>query len=291
MSIGRTLCAALAVVMLAVLPAKGQDTPEQLYEAAIATMATLPEPPFIAYALEGQSDYIDGNPLELDLLTDGGFVWFQMRPGIAESRWTVLHRSRDFENSIVDDDQRQFFSNRSFFDPTWDGAFHALHDGMYFLGYYSKRWQPPPKSVATPLPEPTGAPPSDLRTIALLRVMGPQVYIVSDGGAVMCDNGDPGHSLHLKARSDPEAHQLTEAVVDVPLKRFCMVRFSEPDRMAASVEQHYATVRGYWMETGGIVTARFLRGFRLRDFTWRYRLTGMTFPPSIPDTAFVSAFR
>jgi hypothetical protein len=70
-----------------------------------------------------------------------------------------------------------------------------------------------------------------------------------------------------------------------------MVRFSEPDRMAASVEQHYATVRGYWMETGGIVTARFLRGFRLRDFTWRYRLTGMTFPPSIPDTAFVSAFR
>lgn len=44
-------------------------------------------------------------------------------------------------------------------------------------------------------------------------------------GAARCSNGDEGHALHLVARRDPQAHPLTDAVVDVQTGGFCEMRF------------------------------------------------------------------
>jgi hypothetical protein len=240
---------------------------------AIRNMADLPEPPYVAYRLEGQGD--DG--MRVELFRERDYVWLHFEPGSASSTWYIVHRRRDFANGIVDEERNAFYSDRSFFDPTWYGAYHALHDGMLF-GIV--RGQPKQEAILTPAPSPSSglltigsthstpgiyqisnagptapvdasplpagngkiepAPRAsessatyDLPLIAVVEAMGSSVYDVRDAGPAPCGNGDPGRALQLTARRDAETHQLTYAVVDTVAQRFCTLRFTAPGEMHA----------------------------------------------------------
>jgi hypothetical protein len=260
-----------------------------LYSAAIEAMSKANEATYVAYRLEGRSD--TGLDIRLSVEEDGS-VWLRSTRGSAPAVWSILHRSRDFESAIVDQSGGRYVSNRSFFDPTWYGAFHALHDGMFF---WNRRAQPVPQGITRP-DTLVGPGEGALATIAVVRAMGSQIYIVRDDGDARCSNGDPGRALGITARASPVIHQLTAAIVDLRTTQFCMLRFTEDETLRGlafpgrfSVEQHYDSVGGYWVQTGGVVDFdEPMEPFGTSLSSWRYRLLDMTFPQTIPDDMFAS---
>ena len=248
-------------------------------------MRTLRQPQYLAYTMEGQ-----GRGLDVKLRVVDHLVWleFAMSSPPQESdpiSWSVRHRTDDYTSEIVEADGRRLVSTRAFFDPTWYGAFRALRDGM--LDY--QKDDPPVSSYATPTP----GPPSDLRTIAAVKVIGNGIYHVTDKGPSTCLNGDPGHALHLTSRNDNPAHQLADVVVDLRNMHFCTIRFNvsnltEQHEWLGSVEQHYADVGGYWLQTDGTIeTSSRARQLVLYHGIWRYRLEQVTFPTTIPAESFL----
>lgn len=254
------------------------------YSAAVESMRALPQPQYLQYTIEGQ-----GRGLAIDLRVVNHLVWleFTMTSPPEESDpvlWSIRHRTNDYASEIVEVDGRRLVSTRAFFDPTWYGAFRALRDGM--LDY--QKDDPPVSSYATPTPGPL----SDLRTIAVVTVIGSNIYRVIDRGAATCLNGDPGHALHLISRDADPAHQLADVVVDLRNMHFCTIRFNVNDLTEhgwrGSVEQHYADVGGYWLQTDGTIetSARAL-GILVSHGVWRYRLENITFPAAIPAERFL----
>jgi hypothetical protein len=336
------IAAALAVTwFLTQTSAVPADQGVDLYETAVRTMATLPMPAYIAYRMEGQSD--TAAPMRVSLINLDNLVWLDVAPGRGRITWDVLHRTRDFAN-VVAEYGTPYYTKRSFFDITWDGAYHELHDGILFHNGIQPTPKPMPTSTTQPSDDcgintiasvsvpgaytvrelgsaprvtPSAAPsncgpaaqiPLDprLRTIAFLHVMGPAVYRQTDTGPAECENGDPGRMLHFTPRYDPQAHQLTDAIVDVQLMRFCMLRFKEPIR-GASVEQHYNDVHGYWVQTDGVVWDTFDMPVPGKSFQpnlgfptaitgdydtyreprkWVYQIQSVDFPSNVPDDSF-----
>jgi hypothetical protein len=162
-------------------------------------------------------------------------------------------RTFNYTSEVVDDtDGKAYLTHRSFFDPTWYGAYRALHEGML----YSQ--DPAPPRVATPAPaESTDL---TLKTIAITAVMGTNVYSVTDRGQAVCPNGAPGRALKLDSRDHDWHHQLNGGIV----------------------EQDYADVSGYWIETGGLIdgTMRAM-GISTHHGVWRFKLNDTAFPASI----------
>ncbi|MEO6835219.1 MAG: hypothetical protein ABI231_04855 [Candidatus Tumulicola sp.] len=78
-------------------------------------------------------------------------------------------------------------------------------------------------------------------------------------------------------------------VVDLRSMRFCTIRFSIPDAFGfhGFVEQHYADAGGFWLQTDGLLdgTER-LFGIATHHGAWRYRLTNLIFPRTIPAEVF-----
>jgi hypothetical protein len=132
----------------------------------------------------------------------------------------------------------------------------------------------PPRAAAAPPPQ------TSLRTIAVAAVMGPGIYAVQDRGNAACSNGDPGRALHLASRERNPAHQLTDVVVDTRVTRFCMMRFADTSGFGfhGFLEQHYADVNGYWMQTDGLMDGTIRAfGISFHHGVWHYRLTDMRF--------------
>jgi hypothetical protein len=202
------------------------------------------------------------------------------RPALPTA-WALHHRTDDYASEIVEADGRRLVSTRAFFDPTWYGAFRALRDGMLF---YQKA-EPPISASATPTPGPA----PDLRTIAVVQVIGTNIYSVVDTGAATCTNGDAGHALHLISRDENPRHQLADVVVDLRNMHFCTMRFNVSESgFSGSVEQHYADVGGYWLQTDGIVESEVRTlGIRLNHGVWQYRLEDLAFPAAIPPETFL----
>ncbi len=243
-------------------------------------MRALPQPPYLTYTIEG-----DGDNLSIALIVIRHLVWLEMTTGetasSSESQWSIRHRTDDYASEITDEDGRRLVSTRAFFDPTWYGAFRALRDGM--LEY--QKTDPSISSYATPTP----GPPGDLRTIAVVEVIGSNIYSVVDKGPATCTDGTPGHALHLIPRDRNPRHQLADVVVNLHNMHFCTMRFNASAfGFRGSVEQHYSTVGGYWLQTDGIVESGIRElGIMVGHGVWRYRLTQMRFPRSIPGAAFV----
>ncbi len=245
-------------------------------------MRALRQPQYLTYTMEG-----DGAGLAISLRVIRHLVWLEMTTYSAArptepTTWMLRHRTDDYASEIVEADGRRLVSTRAFFDPTWYGAFRALRDGMLF---YQKA-EPPVSAEATPTPGPS----PDLRTIAVVEVIGTNIYSVLDKGASACANGDAGHALHLVSRDGSPRHQLADVVVDLRNMHFCMMRFnvSEPGGFGGSVEQHYADVGGYWLQTDGIIESNVRTlGIMVSHGVWRYRLEEITFPATIPAAAFL----
>jgi D-alanyl-D-alanine carboxypeptidase len=252
---------------------------QALYSAAIAAMDRSPQPAFITYTLQGESEGI-----HLGLLVIRHQVWLNFGSAMGSTTWNVKHRTEDYESEVVDGDTgKRYVSSRAIFDPTWFGAYRALRDGM--LGYQNAQ---APRTSLTVSP-PTPAPDSTLNTIATVNVIGPSIYGVTDRGPATCSNGDPGQALHLRPHRRDSRHQLSDVVVDLRSMRFCTIRFGWSEMwFSGFVEQHYANVGGYWVVTDGSIDGT-LRAFGIatHHFVWTYRLVDTTYPAQIPAATFV----
>lgn len=241
-------------------------------------MRALPQPQYLTYTMEG-----DGDNLSIGLKVIRHLVWLEMTTGSAgfPSEWAIRHRTDDYASQITEADGRRLVSTRAFFDPTWYGAFRALRDGMLMY----QRTDPPVSAYATPTP----GPPSDLRTIAVVSVIGSDIYRVVDKGPATCTDGDPGQALHLISRERNPRHQLADVVVNLRNMHFCTMRFNiSVSGFSGSVEQHYSTAGGYWLQTDGIIeTGVRALGIMIGHGVWRYRLTQLSFPASIPAETFL----
>jgi hypothetical protein len=248
-----------------------------LYAQAVRTMDFVEQPAYVAYTLEGHSDNI-----HVGLEVANHQVWLSFQHGSAPTSWAVQHRTQDFQSEVIDGTQR-YVSGRSLFDPTWFGAYRALRDGM--LGYQDAESARSSLAVAeaTPTPDP------NMHTIASVSAIGTGIYEVEDRGASACPNGDAGHAVHLIARHRDPHHQLTDAIVDLRSMRFCSIRYQWNELwLTGIVEQHYADLGGYWMESGGSIEGKVkLFGIQAHHFLWKYTLSDMTFPAQIAPGTFV----
>ena len=254
------------------------SSPEAFYSSAVESMRALPQPQYLAYTMEGE-----GDNLSIGLRVIRHLVWLEMMTGSASfpSEWAIRHRTDDYASEITTYEGQRLVSTRAFFDPTWYGAFRALRDGMLMY----QQTDLPVSAYATPTPGPS----PDLRTIAVVTVMGSAVYRVEDRGVAACTNGDAGHALHLVSREPDPRHQLADVVVDVGNMHFCTMRFNVRESgFSGSVEQHYGSVGGYWLQTDGVIeTGVRTLGIMVGHGVWRYRLTQITFPRSIPAETFL----
>jgi hypothetical protein len=265
--------------------AKGQEVAppsiDAFYSFAVDSMRALRQPQYLTYSMEGE-----GDGLAIALRVIHHLVWLELRTSSPAAPtpaliWSLRHRTDDYASEIVEEDGRRLVSTRAFFDPTWYGAFRALRDGM--LDY--QKPEPPVSAYATPTPGPS----PDLRTIAVVQVIGTNIYRIVDNGESVCSNGDPGHALHLISRDDNPRHQLADVVVDLRNMHFCTMRFNVSDPgWRGSVEQHFNDVGGYWLQTDGVIesSVRAL-GILLGHGVWHYRINQMTFPSTIAPETFL----
>jgi len=255
------------------------DSAVALYSKAVATMDEVQQPAYLTYTFEGESDNI-----HIGLQTANHQVWLLFQHGNGPSTWDVKHRTQDYESEVLDG-TRRLVSQRSFFDPTWFGAFRALRDGML-----NAQDVEAPRAGLT-VTQPTPPPDPTLHTIAAVSVIGTGIYAVEDRGAAACSNGDPGHALHLISRRRDPRRQLTDVVIDLRSMRFCTIRFAWNEALWFNgvVEQHYADVGGYWLVTGGSMDGKLkVLGIPTHRFVWNYTLANMTFPSEIAAPTFVA---
>jgi len=186
-------------------------------------------------------------------------------------------------------DGHRYVTHGPEFDPTWDGSYRVLSHQL-INNHCSNRAQ----AQSSPAPEPSvPTPPADarLRTIAIVRVLGPGIYNIEDRGTVTCPDGDAGRALHLWSRNKNPNHQLSDVIIDLQNLRFCMVRLDQRADAGlgfdGTCEVHYGDVGGYWMQTDGYIegTLRAL-GIAAGHGIWRFNLLDMQFPNSLPPDAF-----
>ncbi|MFN2529121.1 MAG: hypothetical protein ABR584_10450 [Candidatus Baltobacteraceae bacterium] len=253
---------------------------ETVYMSAIGAMSSLKEPPFVTYTMRGEP-----RGFAVDLFIQNHFVWLDIHEGDEPSLWQVRHRTDDYASELLLPSGTRYVSRRSFFDPTWFGAFRALRDGM--LNYQDVEM--PVSSRATPPPEVS----SNVHEIAVINVIGPTIYWVEDRGAAVCPNGAPAHALHLRSRDRDPRHQLNDVMIDNQTMRFCMIRYGIADSFGfhGIVEQHYAQVGRYWVQTDGLLDGTMrVFGISMHHGKWVYRLDDLAFPDRIPSTAFLTPF-
>ena len=247
----------------------------EFYLSAIHAMEDIPQPSYVSYHMDGTPD-----GFQIGLIVQGGNLWLNFGKGSTPSHWSLQHRTYDYRSELVDAaDGKRYTTARSFFDPTWYGAYRALHEGM--LGAQDPA--PPRSQGSTPTSPPV------LHTIAVTSVMGTGTYHVEDRGDAQCSNGNAGRALHVWSIQRNVLHQLSDVIVEMQSMRFCMMRFSVADTFGfhGIVEQHFAVVGGYWMQTDGLLDGT-LRAFgvSLHHGSWRYRLSDMQFPAALPDSTF-----
>lgn len=278
-STSEQIAQAIEASLLAASTSEGPSA-QRFYSAAVAAMDRISQPPFVSYALRGES----GN-IHVGLQVIGHNVWLRFQSGSAPTEWDVNHRTEDYESEVRDlGAGTRYVSERPLFDPTWFGAFRALREGM--LGYQNADAPRNGLRITAPAPPPNRA----LKTVASVRVIGPGIYAVQDRGAATCSNGHPGHAFHLVPRRYDQRRQLSDVIVDLHSMRFCTIRFGWAGArwFSGFVEQHYSNVDGYWIATDGVMdgTLRTL-GIATHHFLWRYHLTNLSFPAQVPASAFV----
>lgn len=213
-----------------------------------------------------------------------------------EERYQVSYRESDRREFIRIDHDR-WHNNRPtagparliLFDPTWNAVrYWSAHGNPFGLFGESGASTDHPKP-AVPSMTLNGKP---LKTIAIVSAVGAGFYTVHDEGATMCDNGDPGHMLHLVARGDPLHHPLTDATVDLRTGTFCMMRFSLnfakfPFALSGDVEIHFGMQGKYLVANeADIHEAVHAFGLQARRLSVRIRYSNYRFPATLAPSSF-----
>lgn len=163
------------------------------------------------------------------------------------------------------------------FDPTWSGVDDLIHYG----------WHGPPEStlaarahnIKATLPQ----------TIATVRAFGVAFYHVADAGTATCANGDPGHAVHLTAWNDPQAHPLTDAVIDLRSGKLCALRFGVRQPGAISVNGlvtlHLGDVSGRTLVSGERIEINaHVLGIQVKHIVSHIAFRHIVFPATLPAT-------
>lgn len=269
----------LALFFAAVLGSSAGEPVKHLYVDALTAMANLPQPQYVTYELQAQSE-----GLQVDPVIQGGNVWLNIHGGSTPADWNLEHRTADYRTAFLDrENNKRYYTARSFFDPTWYGSLRALREGMF-----NSQDPAAPRPQTTPTPQPD----LQIKTIAVVAAMGPGIYLLEDRGPAACSNGDSGHALHLISRTRDPRHQLTDVIIDTTNNRFCMLRFAVNGGLGfhGIMEEHYADVGGYWMQTDGFLDGTIRVAFiAVHHGVWKYQLKDVEFPASIPGIAFEPA--
>ena len=252
-------------------------TVTELYRHALVVMNDLPEPAFVSTRLEGT---MDGPPLSLSMEGCGSLRIPR------NQHWQLQTRTHDSETVIVDTDTGRRHSIG--LAPTWLWTYGALRRPILFSGRLPCLAAP---ASPAPTPSPASSPFPPLKVIGTVVALGPGIYNIEDRGATTCPNGNPGHALHLWSRTNDRRHQLSDVVIELKSMRFCTVRFgTRVDggiSFAATFEQHFADVGGYWMQTDGLAEAtQRIAGISAMHSVWRYRFLDTRYPDALPPDVF-----
>ncbi len=250
-------------------------------------MDALPQPAYATYTIIAR-----GEGGSVKLTPAKGRVELTAGPGPNSiERIHAAYRAHDGAASLRFRDGKRALAHWGLLRPTWNGAYAFMQEGYASAPPTPK---PAPASARTSLPPASPTPSAALRTIAIVKSIGPGYYRVQDRGAASCPDGAPGHALHLIAWRDPQTHPLTDVTVDLHSMRFCMMRFSLPSNgmgpfgATGFVELHFRQSGAYWMESGSLanIEVRAL-GIAFKNYTIRMNYNHFTYPSTLPAALFV----
>ena len=247
------------------------------YEAAIATMERLPEPPAAIFTTAFSSQ---GLAFSFGPLSDGRtaiyVTWGGDTASLGDQRYRTWMRANGDLTLNVDKKKKRYYSSSPVFVPTWSGAYD-------FLRYGWNGKAPAPKTL-----RPVATPPPGLKTSAVVSALSPGAYHIADGGAALCPDGSPGHALRLTARYDPTVHTLSRVVIDPSTMRVCSMRFNIFETIVAVslggyVQMNFGQSGPYWMvRNSKIVIAIHTFGLQIKHGSATIAYSAMKFPASIP---------
>ncbi len=247
------------------------------YEAAIATMERLPEPPAAIFTTAFSSH---GLAFSFGPSSDGRtaiyVTWGGNTASLGDRRYRTWMRANGDFTLNVDAKKKRYYSSSPVFVPTWPGAYDFLRFG----------WDGKPSAPKTL--RPVATPPSGLKTIAVVSALSPGAYHIADGGAALCPDGSPGHVLRLTARYEPTVHTLSRVVIDPSDMRVCSMRFNIFETIVAVslggyVQMNFGQSGPYWMvRNSKIAIAIHTFGIQVKHGDATIAYSAMKFPASIP---------
>lgn len=267
------LLAAAALIAAVSAP----PTPREYYARALDTMNALPQP---AYATFDMNLNASGVEIGTSCTPKAGAAFnVGWGRGMRHEIQTQGEYSLSGNAAAIRENDGTFCrDDAAIFKPQWA----AMHDWMSY-GISETPHAAPRKTTATPQ---TG---SGLQTIANVTAVAPAAYDVFDYGAAICPSGTPGHHLHLIAVSNPDAHPLTDVIIETASMRFCMMRFNLVNAVAAGtgakgdMTVDFGESNGYWSVTHGraVLSLRLL-GASLKHFSLDLSYADMQYPQQLP---------
>ena len=247
---------------------------ERLYAKTITTMRDLPEPPNLTFVLNVTSRGLK----DVVLLNFHGYAIFRVHIGNGQpsASWPTSYRASEDLASVANTPQSHLLAKAALFMPTWTGVYDWLRYGIDGRPLV-------PKSS----PQPSPAPNEQLKTIGMVRALGPSSYRIRAANPALCPGGLRGRHLQLTPRNgDIRVHPLTDVTIDLASTRFCSMRFHAP--IDAFAELHFATVNGYFVMTGVDIDWRRFGQLAIGGHRAECHITydEMRFPNTLDDAIF-----
>lgn len=245
-----------------------QESPADVYVRALGVMQSLPEPPYLTYQSTFSSPTVQINVAPYG---GAGALFLALGRGPSAVAWRTDYYGPTAQAVLVLQNGTKLNALSPIFNPTWRGAYDWLRYGLQGR---------PALGAQSAQPASTG-----LKTIAALTALSPGAYDVDAGGAQMCPGGTSGVHLRFHPRFDPDAHPLTDVVIDDASNRICSMRFRIGSKglvyaMTGFMELHFAQAGRYWLVSGGsgdIVMQFFGEAYRHGSIDFAY--TGVAFTP------------
>ena len=281
-----TIVAALTVFSATgVAPAAAGDPPladqqaAQLYLQAVRVMQALPLPPFATY-----TSTFTGEKTGFTIVRrSNGRAHFEITTGSSSpGPLPTVYRSSDRMSVFALKDGPAYTAS-PLGDPTWAGAAAFARYGIL----------PPQEAADSATPGPSDAP-TDLPSLGTVSTLSVAFYNVTDNGPATCPDGTPGERLHLVAFREPNAHPLTDAVVESATQRICSMQFKLHINKAGAlsfapvVELHFSQQGAYYLSTDGFIDGDVhVFALSVKHTRVRFERTSFAFPDSLPQSAFM----
>ncbi|HEY9179788.1 MAG TPA: hypothetical protein VIO32_03650, partial [Candidatus Baltobacteraceae bacterium] len=251
-------------------------TPQQYYARALDTMNALPQP---AYATFDMDIKASGAEIASSCSPKAGAAFsIGWGRGMRHEIQTRGEYTLSGNAAAILEKGTYCRDDAAIFKPQWAAMHDWMRYGISGAPHFDSAKSPKSsKSISARLP-----------TIANVTAVSPAAYDVFDRGAAVCPSGTPGHALHLIAVSNPDEHPLTDVIIEANTMRFCMMRFSLVNAVAAGtgakgdMTVDFAESNGYWSITHGhaVLSLRML-GVSLKHFMLDTYYANMQYPTEL----------